>query len=209
MQDVFGRRKRKKNRKIGAFPGYLLQGLSLSPICSPPTLLFFFLPLPPGSSLPLPFALLLPLFFSFSLWFFLAFGFIPLPQNSLLPLFRFFFSYSPTFSLLFFFFSLVFSCFWIHPPPPEFPPTSFLFFLLLLPYFLSSFYLFSFLSLFVFPPIPPIPSYLFSLKHGRNHGCVGDHMSPTFFFYYIYIYIFTFYSTLNKKTIKINKIIIK
>ena len=38
-----------------------------------------------------------------------------------------------------------------------------------------------FLSFFFFSP-PPILSYLFSLKHGWNHDCVGTIFPPLFFF---------------------------
>ena len=41
-----------------------------------------------------------------------------------------------------------------------------------------------FFSFFFFSP-PPILSYPFSLKHGRNHDCVGTICPPIFFFYFI------------------------
>ena len=127
---------------------------------------------------------------SFFLFFFPLLGWIPNEASA-----------SPTFSPLSpFFFLSGFSFLLDSSSSPRIPSYLFSVFSALLPYFLSSFYLFFFPLSFCFSPDPRIPSYLFSLKHGKNHGCVGDHMSPTmsptFFFYYIYFYYYYFFYVL-------------
>ena len=143
--------KEEKNSKTGALPGYLLQGLSLSLICSPPPLLFSLY--------------LLSVFFCFCFGFPLDFTHSAPPTSSLF----FLFLLPPNSSISLFPSPLSFSFFFFFPLPTPlsriFSPSPiwlspfflvcfffFLFFILHSPLFLAS-------SLIKYHPLP--------LRHGE------------------------------------------
>ena len=69
---------------------------------------------------------------------------------------------------------------------PRFGSPSIMHFLPLFRFFAPPPPLSLFFPSFFFPGFLLLPSFI-PLKHGRNHGCVGDHMSPTMSPIYIYI----------------------